>query len=247
MQHFSVQSALKKAPRVQTNENDKAGRPKTKNDYGGFDREAWISRDNTGHRRSVAKIRKIVCLAEREKMEKQLGVRYSCFLELEYFDAVRFCAIDPMHNLFTGTAKKVFSQWVKNDILKRKALDEIDEKIKHTSSSSDLGRLPTRIASNYGNFTADEWKNWTLYFSIYALDGILPSVHLKCWQTLIFVLACRLICKPCISLAEVQKADFLFLKFCKDYEKLYGSLAITPNMHLHTHLKECIIDFDPLS
>ena len=148
-----------------------------------------------------------------------------------------------MHNLLTGTAKKVFSQWVKNDILKRKALDEIDEKIKHISSSSDLGRLPTRIASNYGNFTADEWKNWTLYFSIYALDGILPSVHLKCWQTLIFVLACRLICKPCISLTEVQKADFLFLKFCKDYEKLYGSLAITPNMHLHTHLKECIIDF----
>ena len=66
---------FKKAPRVRTNENDKAGRPKTKNDYGGFDREAWISRDNTGHRRSVAKIRKIVCLAEREKMEKQLGVR----------------------------------------------------------------------------------------------------------------------------------------------------------------------------
>ncbi|XP_022102683.1 uncharacterized protein LOC110985747 [Acanthaster planci] len=235
---------LKKAPNVQTGETDKVGRPKMKNDYGGFERKTWPPRDNNSHRRCVAQVRRSASLAEREKIEKQLGVRYSCLLDLEYFDAVRYCAIDPMHNLFTGTAKKVFSHWVKKDILKRKALDEIDEKINHMLASSDLGRLPTKIASNYGNFTADEWKNWTLYFSMYALDGILPEVHLKCWQT--FVLACRLICKPCISIAEVEKADFLFLKFCKEYETLHGSLAITPNMHLHTHLKECIIDFGPV-
>ena len=35
-----------------------------------------------------------------------------------YFDAVKFTAIDPMHNLFLGTAKYVFKLWIKKKGLK---------------------------------------------------------------------------------------------------------------------------------
>ena len=35
------------------------------------------------------------------------GVHYSALCKLNYFDCVRFHVIDPMHNLFLGTAKYV--------------------------------------------------------------------------------------------------------------------------------------------
>ena len=39
-------------------------------------------------------------------IERETGVRYTILLELPYFDPARMCIIDPMHNLFLGTAKK---------------------------------------------------------------------------------------------------------------------------------------------
>ena len=33
---------------------------------------------------------------------------------------------------------------------------------------------------------------------------------------------------------------------CKKFQDLYGPKAITPNMHLHTHLKQYILDYGPL-
>jgi len=35
-------------------------------------------------------------------------------------------------------------------------------------------------------------------------------------------------------------ADCKLVDFLKEYEKLNGKLAISPNMHLHLHLKECM-------
>ena len=43
-----------------------------------------------------------------------------------------------------------------------------------------------------------------------------------------------------------MKADMLFVTFGERFECLYGKKAVTPNMHLHSHLKECIIDCGPV-
>ena len=43
-------------------------------------------------------------------------------------------------------------------------------------------------------YTAEEWKNWTLIVSLYAMKDVIPEQDFRCWQT--FVLACRTICKP---------------------------------------------------
>ena len=42
-------------------------------------------------------------------------------------------------------------------------------------------------------------------------------------------------------------ADQLLLKFCKTVERLYGAGCITPNMHLHCHLAECIQQYGPIA
>ena len=45
---------------------------------------------------------------------------------------------------------------------------------------------------------------------------------------------------------DILKADLLFIKFGERFKCLYGKKAVTPNMHLHCHLKECVLDYGPL-
>ena len=51
---------------------------------------------------------------------------------------------------------------------------------------------------------------------------------------------------PVLSKTDLLKADLLFVKFGERFEQLYGKKAVTPNMHLHCHLKECVIDCGPV-
>ena len=86
---------------------------KEKTDYSGFDRDTWPQRQISSHRRRAEMVRKASTQKKKEKLATKYGVYYSCLLQLEYFDAVKFTAIDPMHNLFLGTAKHVFKPWTK--------------------------------------------------------------------------------------------------------------------------------------
>ena len=96
------------------------------------------------------------------------------------------CVIDPMHNLFLGTAKRVFSKWIEEDIITKAGLEKLQERIEEISSLSDIGRLPGNIKSNYGGYTATQWKNFVFLFSMYALKGVLPDQHLHYWQSFLF-------------------------------------------------------------
>ena len=49
-----------------------------------------------------------------------------------------------------------------------------------------------------------------------------------------------------ISVNNVKVADRLLIDFLKKFEQLYGSDFVTPNMHLHGHLQDCIFDYGPV-
>ena len=42
-----------------------------------------------------------------------------------------------------------------------------------------------------------------------------------------------------ISIDNVKQAD-------KEFQRLYGKDACTPNMHLHMHLQDCVLDYGPV-
>ena len=96
--------------------------------------------------------------------------------------------IDPMHNLFLGTAKHFARDIsISKNIINNNKLAQI-ESLKNAVVPSAIGRRPVPI--NTGIFlTADQWKNWTFYFSVYCLKGILSSYELESWRN--FVLSCR--------------------------------------------------------
>ena len=177
-----------------------------------------------------------------KQIEREYGCRYSALLELPYFNVVRMCIIDPMHNLLLGTAKHMLLVWKSCKLLKDDfhiMQDIIDAFV----VPDDVGRIPSKISS-FAGFTAEQWKNWTLLYSLPALKNILPFNHYNCW--LLFVKACKLICCRSITLNQLEEAGTLLVSFCKKFEDLYGSAFCTINLHLHRHLKECIEDFGPV-
>ena len=45
-----------------------------------------------------------------------------------------------------------------------------------------------------------------------------------------------------LTMEEAEQGHDLLVKFCIEFERLYGIEKVTPNMHMHTHLVECIKD-----
>ena len=108
----------------------------------------------------------------------------------------------------------------------------------------DIGRIPLKIESGFSHLTADPLKNWVLCFSIMTLRDIIIGDDMECWRH--FVLACRILSPKQLKTTDANLADALLLQFCSRVERMYGKSFITPNLHLHAHLKECILDYGPL-
>ena len=77
-------------------------------DYSGYDEENWQKRDGVTYRHTIDQVAKETTQTGISAAESRYGVRYSVLLALPYFDAVRFTVVDVMHNLFLGTAKRMF-------------------------------------------------------------------------------------------------------------------------------------------
>ena len=213
-----------------------------KKDCSGFDRSTWPQRNLTAHRSTCTELQKCTTTSAVEQLQTETGVKYSALIELTYFDPIRFTIIDPMHNLFLGTGKYVMKKlWVEKGILSPEQLKIIQQRVDSYPAPHGMGRIPRKIATSFGGFTAEQWKNWIILYSMFALRGILPDNHYKCWQT--FALACFFLCRRAITDTDLLKADHLLIKFCESIERLFGCQCITPNMHLHGHIAECIKDY----
>lgn len=82
-------------------------------DFSGFD--PCPMRTNEEHRQQAEDILNQTSLTDKASKEQQYGTRFTELMMLPYFDCVRFHIIDPMHNLFTGTAKHIMKNiWLDN-------------------------------------------------------------------------------------------------------------------------------------
>ena len=204
-------------------------------------------RKEEDHRQQAFLAMEQVSASNRDKLEKQFGSRYSCLMELAYFDTVRCHVIDPMHNLFLGTAKHFTKNVLFNSespLIQKGDYHILQERVDKCMVPSTMGRIPHKIAAACTSFTADQWKAWTNVFSVFALYGLIEDDHFACWR--LFVQASQLLSKPRITLEEAERGHQLLLQFCNQFEQLYGSVRVTPNMHLHAHILSCIKDYGPI-
>ena len=184
-----------------------------KKDYSGFNRSDWQPRTLEAHRDATRRLLNAKTQAEIDSIEMETGMKYSILSELPYFNPIRFTIIDPMHNLFLGTAKTMMKKiWLERNIISRSQLQVTQCRVDSLSIPSDMGRIPRKIGSNFSSFTAEQLKNWVIIYSMFALRGMLSQRELNCWQAL--VLACYLVCRRKINRIDIDKAHLLFVKFC---------------------------------
>ena len=108
-------------------------------DYLGF--ESCPSHNIVEHRRQADNVLSKTTQEERSHAESQYGVKYSELLRLPYFDWIRFTVVDPMHNLFLGTAKHVMETWMDESVFTSADLQKVREKV-------DTVPVPTNIGSS---------------------------------------------------------------------------------------------------
>jgi hypothetical protein len=210
--------------------------------YSGFDRENWELRTNEKHRRDCKNLEQAKTVNSLRAKESQLGARNSVLLSLPYFDPIQFCVIDPMHNLFMGTAKTMMKVWLDKGVLTFRKMAEIEKKMQMFRIPGEVGRLPCNLA-NFSGFTANQWKYWITVYSSIVLKGVVPEPDYNCW--LLFVRACSLLLHGSLVKEMIDLADEFLSLFCSRFEQLYGEESCTCNLHLHLHLRDCILDYGP--
>ena len=90
-------------------------------------------------------------------------------------------AIDAMHNLFLCTSKMLTKLWGELGYLSKETLTLIQSRVDSAQYAGDVGKLPCQIGKfSFDGFTADEFKNWTIIFSVYALHNIVLNEDMKC-------------------------------------------------------------------
>ena len=128
--------------------------------------------------------------------------------------------------------------------LTKKVCEKIQSTIDSIRVPTDIGRIPRKIETGFSGLTADQYKNWVTIYSVPCLYRVIGCDNLECWRH--FVLACRILCQQSLTLTDVNLADGLLLQFCRRVQRMYGNNVITPNMHMHCHLKEVVLDYGPV-
>ena len=212
-----------------------------KGNFSGFERDQWPVRTHDYHKNQARRARDAATNNERLAIERESGARWTKLFELSYFNAVTDHAIDPMHLLYLGIAKKLMKHYYTSGLLTKEDVTNIQVRVNKIRVPASVGRIPRKISSGFCSFTADQWKNWILIYSSVALRGILPHNHFKIWM--IFVKAVYLITRKHLKKADLLLADSLLLKLATQIEQTYGQAFCPPNLHMACHLKECIEDF----
>ena len=182
-----------------------------KSDFSGFDIENWTDRQCEIHLQKAREAKDANNKKAREFIETLYGAHFLLIHNLVCFNVGRCHVVDPMHNLFLGIAKHAVDTWKKTSTLTDSDCRNLQAIVVLVNPPPGIGRIPRKIGSEFTAVKADEWKNWTIIYSVYyALHKTLPAEKYQCWC--LFVDACRILCRLIITKNDVCKAHDLIIK-----------------------------------
>ena len=92
----------------------------------GFDCDSWETRSSEKHKRDALHSKNVVTATMKKETEKETGAHFLELYRLPYYEPIRMHTVNPMHNLYLGTAKHVSVTWINIGELTTKNLSEID-------------------------------------------------------------------------------------------------------------------------
>jgi hypothetical protein len=217
--------------------------------FGNFDDMTdWFKpRDLEDFRQNAIAWRNCKTKDERNQHVSNNLVRWTELLRLPYFNPIRHCVVDPMHNLFLGIASWIVKRlWIDGGKISKDDLKIMEKRAEAIKLPADMGRIPNKISTGEGfsGFTADQWKTFILVYSTPIMWDLLSVNDREILGN--FVRACSLLVCRIINTNEINEAHNRLLKIGQLIEEHYGENLITPNIHLSLHIAECCRDYGPI-
>jgi hypothetical protein len=176
-------------------------------------------------------------------------------MRLTYFDTVRMVLIDPLHCCFLGAAKNLWKRLVKNKHITKEHLKAMTKFLEKTTVPNSMSRLPNKLlvrtaGKGFSKLTGDEWKSWTLVYSVAAMKHAQVSKPIiNMWKP--FVDACKQLTGPYVDTTHIHDArksfgtfHLLFQQYTKD--SIEGAWC-TQNTHQLLHLCDMVEDYGPFA
>lgn len=164
-----------------------------------------------------------------------------------FFNVVHGFAIDDMHGSYLGVCRQMCELWFDSSNHNRPFYMGLRIKLidKHLLQISQPQRITRkREISCRKNWKAQEFKNWLLYFGLPCMYKQLPLRYIKHFALLsnsMYVLL-----QDEISDEEFKSATDNLQKFVLEFENLYGSKCMNFNVHLMSHISDCVENCGPL-
>lgn len=187
------------------------------------------------------------------KSKPQIGIKgKSILLNLPNFDIVDGFVIDYLHNILQGVVRLLFRMWFEckrtNGRRNKFYITETQQKIlnsriRNIKSCRFINRK-ARPLSARKKFKANEIRGMLLYYLPICLLGIMPKEYLDHFMLLsgsTFILL-----QKTITDADLNTAQMNLRIFVHNFEKLYKIKNMTNNVHLLSHLVDCVRRTGPL-
>ncbi|KAJ8672044.1 hypothetical protein QAD02_003303 [Eretmocerus hayati] len=166
----------------------------------------------------------------------------SILVHIPGFGPVTDVVIDPMHQVYLGSGRKILGIWMSTaceaSTVQIKAISDRLVSFKD-HMTYDFARRP-RSLQFLPYFEATELRTTLLYTAAVACAGILPEVYHRHFLLSHVTLTILNRVDLCGDEETLQYADGLLKRFVDEYETLFGSKFLAYNFHLSLHVDhEC--------
>ena len=208
--------------------------------FGGFKKDEEKNTGNTPwtnytRRKQADKWLKAATAKERAKLAKESGCRWTSLYLLPYYDSVKFLAIDAMHNLYMGVAKKILKVWAAKEVVD---FEVLEKRCKALNIPRGIGRVLSSFQNKdkkagkpkkFKSLTAEEMMSFVVLYSDQILFGLVDAKNYKMWKY--FSFACRGSSARLLHKEEIPRLQESYFRFLVLFEELHPDKCV-PNMHL---------------
>ena len=177
------------------------------------------------------------------------GVKYPTWLHgLQSYDLVNGVGIDYMHGVMLGVVKLLLKLWFSNEHKAEKynaygKLTLFDERL-NIKPTFEVTRPPRSNKKFSHDWKASEYCNFLLFYGVPVLVDILPTEQLAHFSLLSHSIHKLLQCN--ISNECMKSVEKMILKFCQQFQEIYGKRYMLANIHQLLHLCDNVKHLGPL-
>lgn len=183
-----------------------------------------------------------------ETTERVRGIKgLSCIVSIPYFNPVFGFCFDYMHCVCLGVVPNMIQFWSsasnrkqRFSISKEKQL-VLNKRLLSLKPPREFSRRPRSLSECS---KANEWRALLLFTLPMCLENLLPKTYIDHFRLLSYSIFTIL--KTKITSAELEECENRLIRFVSLYQQYYGEINMTMNVHLLTHIVQCIKHSGPL-